>query len=180
MENEEKEMAQQKGNLISFKEYAEARGLSEWGARKGAQKYEEAELKDHIFKVNGKKMLDEFAVSFLDEKAAHTGRGRAIKKPTNELAVPEREALKTFIISLIDAMYSERIDTLTKERDEKASKCEDLTVKNTELEVKNEYLVKEQGKLEEQNAELHKQIEQLKQELDQASKRKGLFGWFRK
>lgn len=171
MENEEKE-------LTSLSEYAKSHQISFEAVRKRVEKFKD-DLEGHIIVENGTRKLDAFAVSFLEEKAGP--KGRTVKLPsTTALAVPEPEALKTLISNLIDAMYGERIDTLTKERDEKASKCEDLTVKNTELKVENEYLVKEQGKLEEQNAELCKQIEQLKQELDQASKRKGFFGWFRK
>lgn len=170
MENEEKE-------LTPLSEYAKSHHISYEAVRKRVKKFK-ADLEGHIIVENGNSKLDAFAVSFLEAKAGP--KGRTVKMPPNELAVPEPEALKTFISSLIDAMYSERIDTLTKERDEKASKCEDLAVEKGKLETKNEYLVKEQGKLEEQNAELRKQIEQLKQELDQASKRKGFFGLFRK
>lgn len=53
--------------MITIKDYAEAKNVSYEAVRKQLKRYQE-ELKGHIFKENRTQLLDEMAVTFLDEK----------------------------------------------------------------------------------------------------------------
>ena len=171
--------------MLSITEYVTSRGISQTAARRQIKRYSE-ELEGHIIISNRRKMLDDFAVEFLD---SHRMQRAVVINNDNDL-IRQIETLK----AELETMKSELIHIQNRYislRDEQAPLLEYKTKAEMLLldqERNREELRKSQEDLKKSREELQEsrgEIASLKADLEETrievnSFEKSIFGFYRK
>ena len=172
--------------MLSIAEYVESRGVSQTAVRRQLKRYSE-ELDGHIHQGNRRKMLDDFAVDFLDSH-----------RMTKEIIVERTDYQAKIEIDDLKAEIEHKKDEISKLKDEVIflqKQYMELKEQQTELlgyKAKNEILLEdaatresrvkeletENRDLQDDNSSKESQIQELEKEI--GSFKKSWFGFYRR
>lgn len=135
--------------MISVADYSKTRQVSQTAIRRQLQRYQE-ELEGHIIIENRKRMLDDYAVSFLDQ---HRMQRNIVIKQAEDKATQE-------LLSEIDRLKTELLQE--KERVIQLHQRAELL---SEYKLKSELLLEENNRTQEDLKETREKLRSADQEL---------------
>ena len=151
--------------MISIKDYAESRNVSQVAVRKQILRYQE-DLKGHIIQEHRRRMLDDEAAAFLDK---HRQPREIIIEKADEIAKKEIENLQ-LQLSMAQSKIIALQDTIISLKDQQTE--------FVRMQEQNRFLLEQKKENSQQIQTIQEELTEVKNELNSFSK--SWFGFWRK